>query len=465
MDENFLLTNDAAVRLYHEYAKDMPIYDYHCHLNPKEIWENKKYDNITQVWLYGDHYKWRAMRSNGIDEEYITGNASDYDKFLAWAKTLPYAIGNPLYHWSHLELRRYFGVYELINEQNAKVIWEKANAQLSKDEFSPRGLIEQSNVKLVCTTDDPVDDLEYHKKIKDIDDFDTTVLPAFRPDKGVEITKETFKGWVEKLSQVWGKSINNYSDFLAALEARIDFFHSQGCRLSDHGLDYVPYREASFDEVDKIFKKALNGENITPEEEEKYKTYTLKFFGEQYSKRGWAMQFHIQAMRNNNTRMFKKLGPDTGFDSINDHRIAYPLSRFMDSLDKEGKLPRTILYSLNPTDNYVLGTMLGNFQGDGIPGKIQFGSAWWFNDQKDGMEEQMKVLANVGLLGRFIGMLTDSRSFLSYARHEYFRRILCNIIGEWVENGELPDDFELLGNIVQGICYNNAKEYFTMELK
>ena len=465
MDENFLLTNDAAIRLYHEYAKDMPIYDYHCHLSPKEIWENKKYDNITQIWLYGDHYKWRAMRSHGIDEEYITGNASDYDKFVAWAKTVPYAIGNPLYHWSHLELRRYFGVYELINEENAKIIWDKVNAQLSDDKFTPRGFIKQSNVKLICTTDDPTDDLEYHKKIESLEDFDTTVLPAFRPDKGVEITKDTFRGWVEKLSEVWGKPINNYSDFLAALEARIDFFHSRGCRLSDHGLDYVPYREASFEEVDEIFKKGLNGESITLEEEEKYKTYTLRFFGEQYAKREWAMQLHIQAMRNNNTRMFKKLGPDTGFDSISDHQIAYPLSRFMDSLEREGNLPRTILYSLNPTDNYVIGTMLGNFQGDGIPGKIQFGSAWWFNDQKDGMEEQMKALANLGLLGRFIGMLTDSRSFLSFTRHEYFRRILCNLIGEWVENGELPNDFDFLGRIVQGICYNNAKEYFTMELK
>jgi len=465
MDENFLLSNDTAVKLYHDYAKNMPIYDYHCHLSPKEIWENKKYENITQVWLYGDHYKWRLMRSNGIDEEYITGGASDYDKFKAWAKTVPYTIGNPLYHWTHLELRRFFGIYELLNEENVDIIWEKANAKLALDDFTPRGLIKQSNVKLICTTDDPLDSLEYHQKIKEIDDFDTTVLPAFRPDKGVEISKETFKDWVEKLAEIWGKSIDTYEDFLDALEARMDFFHSQGCRLSDHGLSYVPYREASFEEVDEIFKKALKGEQISLEEEEKYKTYTLRFFGQQYAKRGWAMQFHIQAMRNNNTRMFQKLGPDTGFDSINDYNIAYSLSRFMDSLEKEGSLPRTILYSLNPTDNYVLATMLGNFQGDGIPGKIQFGSAWWFNDQKDGMEEQMKCLANVGLLSRFIGMLTDSRSFLSYTRHEYFRRILCNIIGEWVENGEVPNDEELLKEIVQGICYNNAKDYFTMELK
>lgn len=465
MDENFLLSNDTAVKLYHEYAKNMPIYDYHCHLSPKEIWENKKYKNITQAWLYGDHYKWRAMRSNGIDEEYITGGASDYDKFKAWAKTIPYTIGNPLYHWTHLELRRFFGVYELLNEENADIIWEKVNDKLSHDEFSPRGLIKQSNVKLVCTTDDPLDNLEYHQKIKEIEDFDTTVLPAFRPDKGVEIRKDSFKDWVEKLAQVWGNPINNYDDFLAALEARIDFFHNQGCRLSDHGLDYVPYREASLAEVNQIFKKALNGESITIEEEEKYKTYTLNFLGRQYSEREWAMQLHIQAMRNNNTKMFKKLGPDTGYDSMNDYNIAYPLSRFMDSLEQEGSLPRIILYSLNPKDNYVLASMLGNFQGDGIPGKIQFGSAWWFNDQKDGMEEQMKVLANVGLLSRFIGMLTDSRSFLSYTRHEYFRRILCNIVGEWAENGEAPNDIEFLGSIVQGICFNNAKEYFTMELK
>ncbi|NLM14189.1 MAG: glucuronate isomerase [Epulopiscium sp.] len=462
LDENFMLQNETAVKLYHNYAKHMPIYDYHCHINPKEIWENKQFKNITEVWLYGDHYKWRAMRSNGIDEEYITGSASDYDKFMAWAKTVPYTIGNPLYHWTHLELQRFFGIYDLLSEKTADIIWKKANEKLNQEGFRVRDLIEKSNVAYICTTDDAIDDLRYHKLIREEGKMKTKVLPTLRPDKAVNIEKDTFIGWVKTLGEVCGKEITNYDEFLAALEERINFFHEEGCRLSDHAFDYVPYREASKEEVANIFEKGLKGEKISLEEEEKYKTALMQFFGKAFAKLGWTMQLHIGAMRNNNTRMFKKLGPDTGFDSINDLNIAYPLSRFLDSLDKEDKLPKTILYTLNPKDNYVLGTMLGNFQGGGIPGKIQFGSGWWFNDQRDGMEEQMKALANLGLLSRFVGMLTDSRSFLSYPRHEYFRRILCNLIGTWVENGEFPNDMNLLGEIVQNICFNNAKAYFNM---
>ncbi|MDT8717396.1 glucuronate isomerase [Clostridium sp. 19966] len=462
MDENFLLSNDTAIDLYHNYAKNMPIIDYHCHINPKEIYENKKFKNITEVWLYGDHYKWRAMRSNGIDEKYITGDSSDYEKFLAWAKTIPMTIGNPLYHWTHLELQRFFGIYDVLNEETAPAIWEKVNALITSEGFAVRDLIKKSNVDTICTTDDPVDSLEYHLKLKEDNTFSVKVLPAFRPDKCIEITRATFLPWIEKLGQVSGKEINNYDELLEALESRVRFFHSVGCKVSDHALDSVVYAEATKEEVASIFAKVLNGQVISKEEESKYKTYTLKFFGKLYAELKWTMQLHIAALRNNNTKMFNKLGADTGFDSINDETIAYALSRLLDSLEVEDSLPKTILYTLNPKDNYVLGTMLGNFQGSGIPGKIQFGSAWWFNDNKEGMIEQMKTLANLGLLSRFVGMLTDSRSFLSYTRHEYFRRIVCNLIGEWVENGEFPDDKKLLGQIIQGISYNNAKQYFGM---
>jgi glucuronate isomerase len=462
MDENFLLSNETAVSLYHNYAKNVPIIDYHCHINPKEICDNKKFKNITEVWLYGDHYKWRAMRSNGIDEKYITGDASDYDKFMAWAKTLSIAIGNPLYHWAHLELQRFFGIYDILNEKNAPAIWEKANALLQGEGFSVRDLIKKANVEVICTTDDPIDSLEYHLKLQEDKEFDVKVLPALRPDKGIEINKATFVPWVEKLGQVAEKNVTNFDVFLEALESRVRFFHSVGCRVSDHALDTVVYAEATKEEVGEIFAKALSGQGVSLEEEKKYKTYVLRFVAKLYHELGWAMQLHIAAQRNNSTRMFEKLGPDTGFDAITDEPVAYPLARFLDSLDVEDKLPKTILYTLNPKDNYVLGTLLGNFQGGGIPGKIQFGSAWWFLDHIDGMTEQMKTLANLGLLARFVGMLTDSRSFLSYPRHEYFRRIACNLIGTWVENGEVPDDMELLGGIIQGICYDNAKEYFGM---
>lgn len=464
MDEKFLLQNEVAVKLYHDYAKEMPIYDYHCHLNTKEIYENKKFSNITEVWLYGDHYKWRAMRSNGIDEKYITGDSSDYEKFLAWAKTIPMAIGNPLYHWTHLELQRYFGINDVLNENTAESIWENANSLIQGEGFCARDLIKKSNVKVICTTDDPIDSLEYHQKLKEDKDFNVKVLPTFRPDKAVEINKDDFRDWIKKLEEAAEQNITNYSELLQALEKRIEFFNSVGCRISDHSLTDVPYEETNVEEVSGIFKKAINGESVSKKEGDKYKTCILHFFGSQYSKFGWTMQVHMGAMRNNNTRMVNRLGGDIGFDSINDSNIAYPLSRILDSLAKDEALPKTILYTLNPKDNYVLGTMLGNFQGSDVPGKIQFGSGWWFNDNKDGIIEQMKSLGNLGLLGNFVGMLTDSRSFISYTRHEYFRRILCNLLGQWVENGEFPYDTDLLKNIVEGICFNNAKRYFGIDI-
>ncbi|MFS0634719.1 glucuronate isomerase [Mesobacillus foraminis] len=460
MDETFLLSNETAVNLYNTFAKDMPIIDYHCHLSPKEIYENKRFKNITEAWLYGDHYKWRAMRSNGIDEKYITGDSSDYDKFLAWADTVPMSIGNPLYNWTHLELQRFFGIHDILNSKSAPAIWEKVNEQLTGEGFGARDLIRKSRVEVVCTTDDPIDSLEYHQKLKEDASFDVKVLPSFRPDKGLEINREGFPQWVEKLSAAAETNIAEYDDFLGALKKRIEFFHSLGGRVSDHAIDTMMYEEATKEEAAAIFAKGVKGETVSLEEEKKYKSYTLTFLGKQYAKRDWAMQFHIHALRNNNTRMLQELGPDTGFDSINDGPIAKSLSRLLDSLAREDALPKTILYSLNPNDNYILGTMIGNFQGGGTPGKIQFGTAWWFNDQKDGMLDQMKALANLGLFSRFIGMLTDSRSFLSYTRHEYFRRLMCDLIGSWVENGEVPNDMELLGEIIQGICYQNAKEYF-----
>ncbi|MBE0068782.1 glucuronate isomerase [Thermoanaerobacterium thermosaccharolyticum] len=460
MDEDFLLNNETAVKLFHDYASKSPIFDFHCHLNPKDIYEDIRFKNITEVWLYGDHYKWRLMRSNGVDERYITGDADDYSKFLEFAKTIPMAIGNPVYHWTHLELQRYFGINELLNEKTAPVIWEKVNSMLNSSEFSVRNIIKKSNVKILCTTDDPTDSLEYHKLLKEDDSFNVKVLPAFRPDKGINIDKDDFKDWVKKLGEVCGKAIESYDDYLDALNSRLEFFDSYGCRLSDHALDFVAYEESTKEEVDEIFKKALKGEKLSQIEVDKYKTSVLQFLGKRYKELGWAMQLHIAALRNTNTRMFKKLGPDTGYDSINDVNIAYPLSKLLDSLESTGSLPKVILYTLNPKDNYVLAALMGSFQGEGIPGKMQFGSAWWFNDNIDGMTEQMKTLANVGLLSKFVGMVTDSRSFLSYPRHEYFRRILCNLIGEWAEKGEVPDDIDLLGKIVQDISFNNAVNYF-----
>lgn len=463
MDEDFLLETPTAQRLYHEYAEAMPIFDYHCHLNPREIAENKKYGNITEIWLGGDHYKWRAIRSNGVEEKYVTGSAGDREKFLKWAETMPYCIGNPLYHWTQLELKRYFGINELLSPDTADSIWERCNEMLGREDFTARGLIKRSNVRVICTTDDPTDSLEYHKAIAADPTFDVRVLPAFRPDKGVNINKEGYKEWLAKLGSAAGLEINSFEALKDALVSRLEFFHSMGCRLSDHGLDPMVYSEGSEEEASSAFLKAITGNPLTAEEIDKYKTNVLVFLGRQYARLGWTMQLHMGTLRNNNTRMMKLLGPDTGFDAIGDWSTAQPVASFLNELEKNAELPRTILYSLNPWNNEILASIAGCFQGGGIPGKIQLGSAWWFNDQKDGMEKQLLALSNLGLLSRFVGMLTDSRSFLSYTRHEYFRRILCSLLGSWVEKGEAPDDIKLLGKMVQDICYNNAKNYFGIE--
>jgi glucuronate isomerase len=460
MDENFLLTNKTAEKLYHDYAKDMPIFDFHCHISPKEIAENKSYKNITEVWLGGDHYKWRGMRSNGVNEKYITGDAPDKEKFMKWAETMPQCIGNPLYHWTHLELKRYFGINKLLSPETAEEIWEECNKKLQQKDFSVRGLITRSNVKVICTTDDPVDSLEYHKAIAADKSFDVKVLPAFRPDKSFNIEKEGFVEWIAKLGKVVGKEIKTFADVKDALKQRLEYFHEVGARVSDHALDPIVFEEGTEEEATAILQKALKGEKLTESEIKKYKTQVLVFLGRQYARLGWTMQLHMGTIRNNSKRMMRLLGPDTGFDATADYTFAEALSKFLDKLDDTDELPKTILYCLNPRDNEVLGTIIGCFQGGVIPGKVQFGSGWWFNDQKDGMIRQMTALSTLGLLSRFVGMLTDSRSFLSYTRHEYFRRILCNLIGEWVEAGEAPNDMKLLGTMVQNICFNNAKNYF-----
>ena len=444
----------------------MPIYDYHCHLSPREIAENIRFRNVGHLFLGGDHYKWRAMAAFGIDDKFIRGQSSDEEKFMAYAKAMPYMMGNPLYHWTHLELKRVFGVDTPLSEKTAPEIWEKCNALLAKDEFRARGLIEKFNVKLICTTDDPVDTLEWHDKIAADASFKTKVLPAFRPDKAVNVNRAGFAEYMARLSEVTGVEIRATSDVIEALEKRVAYFHAHGARVSDHGLDQVPFAEVDFARADKALSQALAGETVCPECAEHYRTALLIALGGMYARRGWVQQYHMNALRNNNTAMFEKYGPDTGFDSVNNTGlVAEKLSRLLDAQEREGMLPKTILYSLNANDNYTLASMAGNFQtASGVAGKVQFGSGWWFNDQRDGMEDQMKTLANVGLLSNFVGMLTDSRSFTSYPRHEYFRRILCNVIGTWVENGEYPDDWDTLGEIVQGICFNNAQRYFGIEL-
>lgn len=462
LDENFLLDCRTAEMLYYDYAKDMPIIDYHCHLNSKEIAENKKYSNITEIWLGEDHYKWRIMRINGIEEKYITGSASDKEKFLKWAETVPACIGNPQYHWIHLELRRYFGIDRLLSPQTAEEIWQKCNDILKRDEFSTRGIIKRSNVKAICTTDDPIDSLEYHMAIETDTSFGVKVLPGFKPDKGMNIDRDGFINWIKRLSNVTGLSIKSFEDLKEALIQRISFFHQIGCSISDHSLEHVVYLDSKESEVSKIFKKALSGERLTEEEVVKYKTQMLLFLGREYARRNWVMQFHIGAIRNTNKRMFRILGPDTGFDTMGDNVFAESLVKTLNALDKTNELPRTILYCLNPSDNSVIGAIIGCFQGENFPGKIQFGSAWWFNDHKDGILQQIKAIANHGLLGRFIGMTTDSRSFLSFSRNEYFRRILCSILGTWFEDGEIPNDIHMLGQLVRDICFNNAKFYFNI---
>ena len=464
LDDRFLLTNPTAETLYKNYAKTMPIFDFHCHLNPAEIAGNKKYRNITEVWLGGDHYKWRAMRACGVEERYITGDAPDKDKFFKWAETIPQCIGNPLYHWAHQELKTFFGIDLLLSPTTAEQIWNTANDLLQKDEFTARSLIVRSNVTGLCTTDDPADSLEHHLKLAREGTFPVKVLPAFRPDKSFNIDKVGFVEYIGKLGQSAGMKIESLDHLLSALQQRLEFFHQVGCRVSDHALDPVVFANATPAEIDAILKKALGGQVPAEVESQKFKTFIMLFLGRHYARLGWVMQLHVGVIRNSRSRMMQQLGPDTGFDAIADYSFGVALAKFLDALDNTSELPKTVLYCLNPRDNEMLASIAGCFQEGGVVGKIQFGSGWWYNDQKDGMIRQMTALANIGLLSRFIGMLTDSRSFLSYTRHDYFRRLLCNLIGEWAEAGEAPDDIELLGKMVQDICYNNARQYFGIDL-
>ncbi len=460
MGKNFLLTTETAKHLFHDVAASMPIIDYHCHISPQEIAEDRKFDNITQVWLGGDHYKWRQMRSNGVEERYITGDASDREKFQKWAETLEKAIGNPLYHWSHLELQRYFGYDGALSGDTAEEVWNLCNAKLQEDSMSVRNIIKKSNVKVIGTTDDPADTLEWHKKLAEDPTFDVKVVPSWRPDKSININKPDFLDYMKTLSEASGIAIDSVAALKEALRKRMTAFDELGCRASDHGIDYVMYAPADDAAIEAIFAKRAEGNELTEEEIAQYKTNILLFLGREYHRLGWAMQLHFSCKRDNNTRMFKKLGPDTGFDCISNYAPAAQLADFLNALDITDELPKTIIYSLNPADNAIIGSIIGCFQDASAVGKIQQGSAWWFNDHKLGMNEQLTSLANLGLLGNFIGMLTDSRSFLSYTRHEYFRRILCELIGNWVENGEYPDDEKALKKIVEGICYENAKRYF-----
>lgn len=466
MDKEFLLETETAQTLYHEFAADMPIVDYHCHINPKEIAEDRKFENITQVWLGGDHYKWRFMRSCGVDEYYITGGASDYEKFCKWAACLGKAIGNPLFHWSHLELQRYFGYHGYLNAKTADEVWELCNAKLREDSMSVRNIIRQSKVKFIGTTDDPIDSLEWHGKLAADESFDVVVAPSWRPDKAMNIEKPDFVPYLEKLAAAAGMTeISCFADVKKALSKRMDYFAAMGCKASDHALEYVMYCPASDEEVEAIFAKRLAGDVVSRDEELKYKTAFMLFVSRKYHELDWAMQLHYGCKRDNNGLMFEKLGPDTGYDCINNYAPSAQTADFLNALISTDELPRTILYSLNPVDNAAIGTILGCFQDSTAAAKIQQGSAWWFNDHKKGMEEQLVSLANLGNLSGFVGMLTDSRSFLSYTRHEYFRRILCNLIGNWVENGEFPADMDVLEEIVKGIAFNNAKAYFKLELE
>lgn len=455
--EDFLLHNDVAKKLFHNYAKDLPIIDYHCHLNPQEIYEDKKFSSLFDAWLTGDHYKWRLLRANGVNETFITGNVSEKEKFMKWAETVPLLIGNPLYHWTHMELDRFFNIEELLSPKTADEIYDKAGAILNK--VTARDMIKNSNVEVICTTDDPIDSLAYHERLLQDKSFDTKVLPTFRPDKAVNVELETFIPWLQKLEKVVGYKIKSLHNLKKALEARISFFDSLGSKVSDHALDVVVYENATEEEAEDIFQKGLRKKSLTNEEIAKYKGNLLVFLGREYHKRGWVQQYHIGAMRNLSDKMYRELGADTGFDAINDGLVAIPLSKLLNALDTTDELPKTIIYTLNPRDFEVAITIMQSFQRD-IPGKIQFGSAWWFLDTIDGMQRQIRALAGNGLLARFVGMLTDSRSFLSYPRHEYFRRILCNYLGEQVELGYYPEDYDILGKIVSDISYNNAKNYF-----
>ena len=465
MDKDFLLSTDTAKKLFHEIAEPMPVLDYHCHINPREIAEDRKFENITQVWLSGDHYKWRQMRSNGVDEYYITGDAPDREKFQKWAETLELAVGNPLYHWSHLELQRFFGYHGILNGETAEDVWKLCNARLQEDSMSVRNLIRQSAVTLICTTDDPADDLRWHKALAEDRSFEVQVLPAWRPDKAMNMEKPDYTSYIEKLGAAAEMEIRSFAELKAALKKRMDFFESYGCKASDHALEYVMYVPETEENIEKIFAKRLAGENPDREEELKFKTAFMLFVAEEYAKRGWAMQLHYGCKRDNNTSMYGQLGPDTGYDCINNYAPSSQMADFLNALNIKGALPKTIIYSLNPNDDEAIGSIIGCFQNADAVGKIQQGSAWWFNDNKNGMMKQMTSLANLGLLGNFIGMLTDSRSFLSYPRHEYFRRILCELIGGWVENGEYPADEKTLKRIIKGISYNNAVRYFGFALE
>ncbi len=463
MSEDFLLQTKTARTLYHEHAEKMPIYDYHCHLPAHLIAADRNFENITQAWLYGDHYKWRAMRTNGIPEEFITGDASDREKFMKWAQTVPYCIGNPLYHWTHLELKAYFGIDKLLGPDTADEIYKKCNRMLRTPDFSVRNLLRKMNVKLLCTTESPLDSLEHHRKLRR-DRFEIAVHTAWRPDQAMAVEdQQALNVFIDKLESLTNVEIGNFHAYLEAIHRRHAFFHENGCRLSDHGLDTAYAEDYTCKEIEGIFHKIMCGTQLDRTEQVKFKSAMMVEFALLDHAAGWVQQLHIGALRNNSTRLFKKLGPDIGCDSIDDQLVAGPLSKFLDRLDVNDDLPKTILYNLNPRDNAVFATMIGNFQDGSTPGKIQYGSGWWFLDQKDGMEDQMRTLANMGLLSRFIGMLTDSRSFLSYPRHEYFRRVLCNMLGELVETGQLPGEMDLLGRMVEDICFNNAKAYFPMQ--
>ena len=464
MDEDFLLQTNTARQLYHNYAAQMPIFDYHCHLSPQEIAEDRRFNNIAEIWLHGDHYKWRAMRTNGVGERYCTGDASDWEKFEKWADTAPHTMRNPLYHWTHLELRKPFGIKELLSPTNAQQIWKQCNDLLHQDDFSCRGLIRKANVKIICTTDDPIDSLEYHRAIKE-SGFEVKVIPAWRPDKALAAEDViSFNSYVNQLESAADLSISSFQDLIDALEKRHLFFHQNGCRLSDHGLETIYSTEYTLTEIKLIFSSLRGGEAVSAQDILKFKSAMLYEFAVMDHSRNWTQQFHLGAMRNNNTRMLASIGADKGFDSIGDYPVATALSKFLNRLEYDQKLARTILYNLNPGDNEVMATMIGNFQDGMTPGKILCVSGWWFLDQKEGMINQLNALSNMGLLSRFVGMLTDSRSFLSYSRHEYFRRILCNLLGNDVENGEIPCDIGFLGKMVEDISYNNALNYFGFEI-
>jgi glucuronate isomerase len=460
LDEHFLLSSATAKRLYHDYAKEMPVIDYHCHLPPAQIAADATFGNLTQAWLYGDHYKWRAMRTNGVHESYCTGNRSDWEKFEKWAETVPYTLRNPLYHWTHLELQRYFDIHDILNPASARDIYYNASAQLETSAFSTRSLLRKMNVALVCTTDDPVDTLEYHQQLRQ-DGFEIPILPAFRPDQSMNVDDpEKYNQYLQRLEEASGITIDTYADLLEALKNRHDFFAAQGCTVSDHGIEEIYAEDFHEKDINAIFLKVRSGNRLNQLEARQIKSALLLQLAEWDWEKGWVQQYHLGALRNNNSRMMRLLGPDTGWDSIGDFSQARALAKFLDKLDSQDKLARTILYNLNPADNELLATMIGNFNDGSVAGKVQFGSAWWFLDQKDGMIKQINALSNMGLLSRFVGMLTDSRSFLSYPRHEYFRRIVCELLGQEVENGELPNDIEWIGKVVKDICYYNAQQYF-----